>query len=266
MQDYIIDSSFGPAVTVRSGQADCPVLIVCEHASNRIPDHLDRLGLSDAQLQSHIAWDPGALGVSRALAEILGAPLVNGEISRLVYDCNRPPDAHDAMPVRSEIHDIPGNADLNGAKLNGANLNQAARNERVEQVYVPFRDTLAQVITDQRPALMVTVHSFTPVYRGTPRAVELGILHGSDARFAKAMLHDTPRDLACDVRLNEPYAAADGVAHTLDLHGAGNGILNVMLEIRNDLIATPKTQQSWADRLAPWLTGTLDRLKQEKAA
>jgi predicted N-formylglutamate amidohydrolase len=256
MQDYTIDSSFGPAVTVRSAQADCPVLIVCEHASNRIPDHMGRLGLSVAQLQSHIAWDPGALGVSRALADILGASLVNGEISRLVYDCNRPPEAHDAMPERSEIHDIAGNVDLNGA----------ARNERVEQVYAPFRDTLAKVITDQRPALMVTVHSFTPVYRGTPRAVELGILHGSDVRFAQAMLHDTPKDLACDVRLNEPYAAADGVAHTLDLHGAKNGMLNVMLEIRNDLIATPDAQQSWADRLAPWLMGTLDRLKQEQAA
>ena len=117
-----------------------------------------------------------------------------------------------------------------------------------------YRDTLE---------LMVTIHSFTPVYRGQNRSVELGLLHGEDDRFALKMLENTPSDLPLVTRLNEPYSALDGVAHTLDCHAAPRGLLNVMIEIRNDLVETPEQQQAIANDLVPWIDKTLSVIRGE---
>lgn len=238
---------------IQSAPANAEVLFVCEHASNFIPDAFDDLGLTPAQKVSHIAWDPGALGVAQALATRLHAPLVAGGQSRLIYDLNRPPSAPSAIPEQSEIHDIPGNQ----------NLSQADRQSRVSQVYAPFYAALVEILTERRAhlKLMVTVHSFTPVFKGTARAVELGILHGKDSTFAQAMMAQMPDDCPFKVELNQPYSAIDGVAHTLDEHGHKNDLLNVMLEIRNDLIETPVQQQEWGDLLAPWLLRTLQEVQ-----
>lgn len=245
-----IDPSFGPAVARTPRGLEAEVIVVCEHASNWIPPGLSDLGLDVHAKHSHIAWDPGALSVARLLADTLAAPLVEGCISRLVYDLNRPPESPTAIPATSEVFAVPGNRDLS----------DAARAERVVAVYEPFRAALAEEIASRagKLRLLVTVHSFTPIYNGVPRDVELGLLHGRDDRFAIEMLARQPEGLAWDTRLNEPYSAVDGVAHTLDLHGCDNGLLNVMLEIRNDLIATADQQKVWADALAPWIKTTLE--------
>ena len=106
---------------------------------------------------------------------------------------------------------------------------------------------------------MVTVHSFTPVFNGVARSVEIGLLHGQDDRFARAMMAGLPENPPYDTRVNEPYAAKDGVVHTLDTHGAACGLLNVMIEVRNDLIATPDAQQSMGETLAKWIETALKR-------
>lgn len=252
-----IESGFGPAVAVEAAPVEARTLLVCEHASRHVPDRFHGLGLSEALLSSHIAWDPGALGVARALSARLSAPLVHGTISRLIYDCNRPPEAPDAVPARSETHDVPGNT----------SLTPAARQARVDHVYAPFRDRLAAEIASRRAALqlLVTVHSFTPVYRGQNRPVQLGILHGRDDRFAQAMLAHKPAALDWDTRVNEPYGPADGVTHTLEVQGTANGLLNVMLEIRNDLIAEPVQQAACAEMLAPWISGVLAQQSEDAA-
>ena len=245
MESRTVTSDFGPAVHVDL-HGDLPsVIVVCEHASNRVPAHLDGLGLDDATLTRHIAWDPGALPVARKLSEQTGAVFVHGGISRLVYDCNRPPEAPDAIPSRSEVFEIPGNIDLS----------DAARGARVDHVYRPFSTTLTEQIDRHRAHLrrMVTIHSFTPFYRGQTRAVQIGILHGSDDRLALAMMQCIPPDLGMNVQLNEPYAASDGVAHTLDVQAASVGLPNVMIEIRNDLIETDAQQAAIADVLAGWV-------------
>lgn len=202
------------------------VVFVCEHASCRIPEGFDGLGLSDAALRSHVAWDPGALALAQNLAARFEAPLVAGGLSRLLYDCNRPPEAPDAIPERSEIYDIPGNHGLSPAQ------HQA----RIDQIYRPFETRLAEVLDQVRPNAMVTIHSFTPIYNGQPREVEIGVLHDVDTRLADVMLtHLDGIGHIC--RRNEPYAASDGVTHTLRHHAQPRGLANVMLEIRNDLIA-----------------------------
>jgi len=256
MVSAIHDSSFGDVVAVTDAPAGARVMLVCEHASNRIPETLGGLGLDASTRASHIAWDPGAEGVAIALASALQAPLVRGRISRLVYDLNRPPEAPDAVPARSEVFDIPGNT----------GLSPAAQQARVLNVHDPFRDCLANQINARREALalLVTVHSFTPVYRGRDRAVKLGILHHEDDRFARAMMRAKPPTAPAQTRLNEPYSRADGVTHTLAAHGAG--LLSVMLEIRNDLIATPDDQGAWAAMLAPWIKRTLEGFSDRGAA
>ncbi|MEL6571658.1 MAG: N-formylglutamate amidohydrolase [Pseudomonadota bacterium] len=249
---------FGDIVHV-TGKAPAPqALIVCEHASNRIPEGLDTLGLGAEAQASHVAWDPGALGVAERLSALSGGVLVSAAISRLVYDCNRPPEAESAIPKLSEVYEIPGNA----------HLSAAARAERVSEVYAPFESTLAATIAGHRDTLsyLVTVHSFTPIFHGVVRSLEIGVLHGQDARLAAAMLADVPSNLGHAPRLNEPYDASDGVTHTLDLHGAANGLLNVMIELRNDLIRTPAQQKAMADRLAPWIASAVAACRAGEAA
>ncbi len=227
------------------------ILLVCEHASSHIPPEFNQLGLSDDAANSHVAWDPGALAVAQLMAKGLDAVLVYGTMSRLLYDCNRPPEASSAIPLRSEVFDIPGNACLTVAE----------RSARVSRVYTPFSNALSEEISRHRKTLllMVTIHSFTPVFHGVTREVEIGILHGEDTRFARAMMRTKPTDADFCIRANEPYAAVDGVAHTLDLHGKGNDLPNVMIEVRNDLIATEPDQRAMAKFLTDWVKQTLDQ-------
>lgn len=234
-----------------AGQAD--ILLVCEHASNRIPASLNDLGLDQSVLSSHAAWDPGAGPVSRLLAKILDAPLILQRFSRLVYDCNRPPDAESAMPSRSEIFEIPGNV----------GLTEAERDLRTEAIYRPFRDAIARhldrkIAEGTRPAV-ITIHSFTPIFHGRKRSVELGLLHDVDSSLADAMLTASADWMDIHVRRNEPYGPSDGVTHTLQVDAIARGIANVMIEIRNDLVNTPKAQAVMAARLGTLISEGLSR-------
>jgi len=236
-------------VTVETPDAAGRFVICCEHASNSFPAPWGDLGLGAEAQQAHIAWDPGALGLARALAALVQAPLVHAGVSRLIYDLNRPPQSPGAMAARSEVYEVPGNAGL------GADERLA----RTEAIYLPFHATLRALLARRAasgalPAL-VTVHSFTPVWHGRPRVIELGIIHDADARLARALLAAAPQGL--DARLNEPYSAADEVTHTLALQATPMGLLNVMIELRNDLIATPEAQRGMAARLAPALIAAL---------
>ncbi len=245
-----------------SGKHD--ILLVCEHASNAIPADLKNLGLSDEILEDHIAWDPGALAVARSMSQDLDATVVAQRISRLVYDCNRAADEPSAIIERSEVHDIPGNIALSDA-------DRVARRRRV---YEPFRDTLADCI-DQRiaaggaPPVIVTIHSFTPIYNGIRRELDIGILHDQDDRLANAMLEIAALDDAVVTLRNEPYGPQDGVTHTLVEHALSRGLLNVMIEIRSDLIADPDSQKSMAARMSAWLSAArtllIDRTQTEAA-
>lgn len=226
-------------------------LLVCEHASNAIPASLGTLGLGGEALDSHIAWDPGALAVAREMSRLLDAPLIAARLSRLVYDCNRSPEAPDAIPVKSERHAIPGNS----------SLDDAAREARIAHVYEPFRDALTECL-DARPCppVLLTVHAFTPVYHGARRDLELGVLHDADSRFADALLTQAEAEADLVVRRNAPYGPDDGVTHTLAEHGVRRGLLNAMLEIRNDLIAERAAQKAMAERLSRYARDALEAL------
>lgn len=251
----ILTGEEGDPVALENSIARGPVILVCEHASRLLPKALGTLGLPEAALESHIAWDPGALAVSRLIAERLDAALVFQRFSRLVYDCNRPPESPAAMPEKSEVFAVPGNA----------GLDQAARDARTQALYLPFREKLAGLLKSRvgegRAPVIVTMHSFTPVYFGKPRAVEIGILHDADTRLADAMLNTAGSAGPYDIRRNEPYGPEDGVTHTLKEHGLSNGLANVMIEVRNDLIKDEAGQRVVADYLAGLLEKSLPAIQ-----
>ncbi len=149
------------------------------------------------------------------------------------------------MPARSEAHDVPGNQDLTDAE----------KNARVARYYAPFRDRLASEIARRTNPVVVTIHSFTPIYNGQTRDVEIGILHDSDSRLADAMLAIAQDH---DVRRNVPYGPEDGVTHTLKEHAVAHGHLNVMIEIRNDLITDKASQDAIAKLLSGWIAQALE--------
>ncbi len=248
----LLDRDEGDPVIIVNEDGQSPVLLVCEHAGRVLPRALGNLGLAEDQLTRHIAWDIGAEAVSRELSAALDAPLILQRYSRLAYDCNRPPDSADSIPALSETTRIPGNEGLSGAE----------RLARIGEIYRPFHDAVARLL-DERAAsgiasLFVTIHSFTPVYKGVSRRLDLGILHDHDARLADRMLGHFARFKDIVVRRNEPYGPEDGVCHTLNLHAGIRGLFNAMIEIRNDLIAQEPGQSQWAGRLAAALTAPAD--------
>ena len=147
------------------------------------------------------------------------------------------------MPERSEVIDVPGNRDLS----------EADKAARVQAYYTPFHDALHRVIEQIADPIIATMHSFTPTYYGTLRAVEIGILHDADSRLADAMLRVADAHTDARVERNEPYGPDHGVTHTLKEHALRGGHLNVMLEVRNDLIETPEQQEEMAATLSGWL-------------
>jgi predicted N-formylglutamate amidohydrolase len=228
-----------------SGGSD--VVLVCEHASHTIPPEFAGLGLDAESRLSHIAWDPGAREVAVALSAHFDAPLVAQKVSRLVYDCNRPPNAQSAMPAKSAGQIIPGNI----------NLSKGERAERTKRFYNRFRDALSSVIEARiahgRAPVVITVHSFTPLYMGARREVEVGILHDGDTRLADTML-GAAAGSAFNVQRNSPYGPEDGVTHTLITQALSRGLANVMIEVRNDLVADEEGQKT----IAGWLAGLIE--------
>jgi len=236
------------AYNVYNARGRYPVVLVCEHASDFIPVQYRNLGLDGRARVSHIAWDPGALTTARFLADQLDAVLVEGTVSRLVYDLNRPPESPTAVPQQSEAYTVPGNQGLTPAE----------HQLRVEHYYQPFKDALEKTLQSHHcEPVLVTVHSFTPVYNGKVREVELGILHDTDQRLADAILQLAG---GYNIQRNQPYGPEDGVFHTLQLHGVTNQIHNVMLEIRNDLLTDEQGCQKIASKIAAWLNDALKML------
>ena len=250
-QFQLLSRADGAPVTIENAKGRSALLIVCEHASRKLPASLGTLGLSAEALDAHIAWDPGALAVARRMSSLLDATLIFQNFSRLAYDCNRPPEAADAMPEVSEIFEIPGNRGMSSAE----------RQARVDEIYRPFQQALAQTIKERSDAggdtVIVTVHSFTPVYKGVSRQVEVGILHDRDMRMADQMLAFAGQEQRFIMGRNQPYGPEDGVTHTLNEHGLANGLMNVMIEVRNDLIRDETGQGVMAGFLAGLISESL---------
>ena len=222
-----------------------PFVLLCEHASLHIPNEFNRLGIDSETATSHAAWDIGALDVASALSDLLDAPLVAGGVSRLVYDCNRPLEAPDAMPAKSEIFAVPGNEGLSDAE----------RKNRFGLIHNLFHNTAAELVRTQRERVgdaltILTIHSFTPIYHGGHREVEIGFLFDKTAAFSEQMQSIEAAEGTYKTALNEPYDATDGVTYSLRKHGEDHGLDSTMIEIRNDLINTKDKAITMANHLS----------------
>lgn len=235
------------AVAVRNRNGRGAFVLVCDHASAHIPPGYAGLGLPSAELQRHIAWDIGALGLSEHLSSLLDAPLLHPTVSRLLLDVNRDPGAHDSIAVTSEDTPVQGNHAIDACE----------RQRRHDWIYAPYHGEIEAIVATRiaarQPTAMVSIHSFTPVFKGVERSWQVGVLSHRDRRMADPLLRALGADSRLEVGDNQPYAPRDGVYHTLERHAEAHGLPCVMLEIRNDLIRDTPGQLAWAERLAPLL-------------
>lgn len=222
-------------------------LITCDHASNRFPERLGDLGVSASERRRHIAWDIGALGVARRLASALDAPLIYQQYSRLVIDANRDPTRADAIPLRSEATDIPGNKGLT------PQARELRRLEIFEPYHAAIRAELDARARRGEQTLYVSVHSFTPVYLGEARRWHAGILWRTDRPFAQLLLDGLRREPGLEIGDNQPYSLQSDVDYSVPEHADTRGLSNVLIEIRQDEITTEAQQAAWATRLLPLL-------------
>ncbi len=231
-----------PVAIERAGGAS-PFVILCDHSGCAVPRALVDLGLAAGDLRRHIAWDIGAGGVAVRLGGLLDAVVILQRYSRLVIDCNRAPDHIDSIAERSEATAIPGNTDLSAE----------AREQRLKAIFMPYHDTIAALLDRREQAgqatIVVAQHSFTPVFHGTPRPWQAGMLFDRDPRIGRA-LGALLRGEGFIVGDNEPYRLGAEIDYTVPHHAERRGLPYVEIELRQDLVADPAGQVEWAERLA----------------
>ena len=234
-----------------TGTSDC--FLTADHAGRVIPKALGQLGVSDAEMQRHIAWDIGIAAVTEQLSELLNATAVLQVYSRLVIDCNRDPSWPTAMPEISEHTAIPGNVDLSAE----------AKAARVGAIFKPYHDCIRGLLDARahRRTILIAMHSFTPSFKGENRAMHVGMLYNKDPKLALILLDLLRQEGDLVVGDNAPYAITDDSDYGVPMHGEKRGLPHVEVEIRQDLIATPEGQHAWAKRFARLLTAADARLK-----
>jgi predicted N-formylglutamate amidohydrolase len=237
--------------TVHRAHGDSPFVLIADHAGQRIPARLGDLGLTQIELDRHIGWDIGIAGLAERLSEKLDAFAILQSYSRLVIDCNRPLEAPGSIVAVSDGTAIPGNE----------GLDDDAKTARALEIFAPYHARITQELdrrSERSPApVLISLHSFTPVFAGFVRPWHAGVLYHRDARLAHALrdaLHAEPDLVVGD---NEPYAVSDTSDFAVPVHGEQRGLLHVELEVRQDLIADAAGQEEWAERLARILPGLL---------
>jgi len=220
-----------------------PFLFTSDHHGRAIPRMLGDLGLPEAELTRHIAWDIGIAGIAERVATAMNAHLIAQRYSRLVIDCNRPPEAVSSIPLISEATTIPGND----------GLTHESKARRRELFFDPYHQRIDAVIDHRvkagQPTVLVSLHSFTPVYAGIKRPWHIGTLYQHDRKLSPLLLQHLRAEGDLVVGDNEPYAVSDTTDYTIPVHGEKRGLMNTGIEIRQDLITEESGQIEWAQRL-----------------
>jgi predicted N-formylglutamate amidohydrolase len=230
------------AFRILNQQGKVAILFLCDHASRRIPETYQNLGLSDECLQRHIAWDIGAAALTERLSAAFDAPAVLASFSRLLIDPNRAPECPTLIPEASDGITIPGNKHISAAE----------RQYRIDQYYQPFHDACAGLIQafHQKGVvpLVIGMHSFTPIMNNKARPWHAGLLWDKDPRLAEALISGLGTRPGLVVGDNEPYTGRS-LFHTMQVHGAAHGFPQVTIEIRQDELESIEGLARWADIL-----------------
>jgi len=219
------------------------LILLCDHASSAVPPEYGDLGLPPAQFARHIAYDIGARDLTLGLAARLGAPAVLSRFSRLLIDPNRGLDDPTLIMRISDGAAVPGNRDVD----------EAERQRRIDRFHGPYHGAISQTVAAVKELgttpLLVSIHSFTPVWRGWPRPWHVGILWDRGEAVARAMIRGFLAQGDLVVGDNEPYhGALDG--DTLNTHGTRAGLPHALIEVRQDLVAAKTGVDEWVERVA----------------
>jgi predicted N-formylglutamate amidohydrolase len=232
------------AVVVLNEAGRSDTVLLCEHASNHMPAEYNRLGLSENDLQRHIAWDIGAALLTHRLSALLDAPAFLSTYSRLLIDLNRPLGSEGSMPTLSEDTIIPGNG----------GIDEAERTRREAIMFKPFHDKVSSHLADRekdgRPTRIVTVHSFTPTYLGISRPWHAGVLFAGATELGTRLVDGLRNNgQALNVDANVPYVINRDSDYAIPVHGDDRGHDAVLIEIRQDLLTSSDDIDAWAHRL-----------------
>ena len=233
------------AETLDGGRRD--LLLVCDHASNRVPAEFDGLGLDDAALASHIGWDIGAGALTRRLSALLDAPALLCRFSRLIVDPNRALDHPQAIPAESGGVRVPGNEGLAPAE----------RERRAARFHRPWHAAVAAAVDAMAAPAVVAVHSFTPVLDAGERPWHAAVLHDDDERLARLLLRALRRRGGLRIGDNEPYTGYSDLTFTLPWHAGRRGLRSAAIEVRQNLLVSPAGVERWAHILAAALRDSL---------
>jgi predicted N-formylglutamate amidohydrolase len=242
--DRLLAADEPAPVSVHNADGQSAFLLIADHAGRLIPRSLGRLGVAEAELERHTAWDIGIAGVGRLLADALDATLIQQNYSRLVIDCNRPIEAASSISGVSERTPIPGNVGLDGAR----------KSMRAREIFWPYHDRIEAELDrrrqSDRPAALVALHSFTPVFMDVARPWHAAVLYNRDPRFAHRLMALLNAEKEFTIGENAPYTVSDATDYSIPVHAERRDLHHVLIEIRQDLIAEENGQRAWASRLA----------------
>lgn len=243
-----------PPFRVINPEGQAHTLLVCDHASNRVPAALDNLGLDDVSLGHHVGWDIGAAKVTEIVAHMLDAPAVLAGYSRLVIDVNRYPDTPDSILEVSDGVIVPGNR----------NLSEAEKAQRRLSLFVPYHREIERILRRFRersivPAL-ISIHSFTPALMvgGESRPWHVGVLYDNDERIAQRLLPELLKIDGIAAGDNLPYSGRHPHDFTVDNHAEMAGLPCIGIELRQDLLSNDDDIRRWAESLGHALARALD--------
>ena len=254
----LLASEEAEAFEIVGGDLAPGILVVCDHAKNTVPSELGTLGLAPDQLERHIAYDIGAEGVTRAIACHLGVPAVMSRFSRLLIDPNRGEDDPTLVMQLSDGAVVPGNKALTESDLRS----------RLDRFYHPYDTAVGRCIDEFErlgiPPIILSIHSFTPAWKGVLRPWHIALLWDDDPRLSKPMLAELRRDTDLCVGENEPYSGQLR-GDTMNRHATARGLAHSLIEVRQDEISDDDGQRAWGLRIAQALSAVIahDELTKE---
>jgi len=233
-----------------------PFVLVSEHAGNLVPEHLENLGLSDADLNDHIGWDLHIRDVGERLSTLLDAPYLCQAYSRLVIDCNRPPGAEQSILAVSDKRRIPGNEGLSAAAIKA----------RQDEIFHPFHGAVAALLGERaargQRSILITLHSFTPAMKsgGDDRPWQITFQYGRNPDLSKQLIALMAADPDITVGDNVPYPVHDDTHYGIPVHGEMRGLPHTMIELRQDGIDSEAGKACWAHKIADVLGEVLNKI------
>jgi predicted N-formylglutamate amidohydrolase len=249
----LIGAGDPPPFSYYNRQGKAPFLLVCDHAGRAFPAAMDCLGLAPWALKQHVACDPGAAALTRALADHFDAPAILGGYSRLLIDLNRRLELPSAIPSVSDGIAIPGNLEVDGHD----------RKQRIESFFEPYHaaieSRLGQAMAAGQVPALLSIHTCSPVFDRVTRPWHVGVMWDRDPRIARSMLEELRTMEGICAGDNEPYSGQHPNDYTIDFHAERQGLPCVGIEVRQDLVADDDGVRQWAGVLAAALDKVLSR-------